>query len=245
MKKSKVKTILILLIIIVLCLSVGVYAGYTLSATEVSYTKSDGTTTVSVKEALDELRAGLPTKSIGDEVTVGGEQFYVLEWDNNSDVVTLMAKYNLNRAGTAQQDASTSVTGSKFSDTNYWSNETSYPLNLNDYIGFSSTDALGKTKSYGRSKGALSSRLLSYEEANALATKASSNTKIATMLWGRASSDNSCLIYWLGSASGSEMVHFVNGYHGQVSASDSWEGKYAYPYEGVRPVITILKSKIS
>ena len=78
--KNKIKSILIILITIVICLSVGVYAGYTLSATDVTYTKSDGTT-VSVKAALDELNTKGPTKSIGDEVTVGGEQFYVLRCD--------------------------------------------------------------------------------------------------------------------------------------------------------------------
>ena len=205
MKKSKLKTILILLIIIVLCLSVGVYAGYTLSATEVSYTKSDGTE-VSVKEALDELRAGLPTKSIGDEVTVGGEQFYVLEWDNNSDVVRLISKYNLNTAGTAQQNASYSTTGSNFSSTIYWSDSfTSSPFNLNDFYGYTLTDAIGKAKSYGISKGAVSSRLLSYEEANALKAKASSNEKIATMLFGK-DSYNGGLGYWLGSAKDGDNV---------------------------------------
>ena len=60
MKRNKIKTVLILLIIIILCLSVGVYAGYQLSATEVRYTKSDGTT-ITVKEALDELRAKTTT----------------------------------------------------------------------------------------------------------------------------------------------------------------------------------------
>ena len=63
MKKSKIKTVLILLIIMGLCLSVGVYAGYTLSATEVTYTKSDGTT-VSVKVALDELREKMTTMGV-------------------------------------------------------------------------------------------------------------------------------------------------------------------------------------
>ena len=57
MKKSKVKAILILVIIMILSilsLSMGVYAGYQLSATEVIYTKPDGTT-VTLKQALDEL----------------------------------------------------------------------------------------------------------------------------------------------------------------------------------------------
>ena len=49
-----------MLIVILLCLSVGVYAGYTLSAQEVTYTKPDGTQ-VTVKEALDELRTKTTT----------------------------------------------------------------------------------------------------------------------------------------------------------------------------------------
>lgn len=240
MKKEKVKTILIVLIIAILCLNVGVYAATVLSATDVNYTKSDGTT-VSVKAALDELNTKVPTKSIGDEVTVGGEQFYVLGWDNNRDTVDLIAKYNLNTAGTAQQNAAYGTTACAFSSTNYWSSSfTSSPFNLNDFIGFTSTDALGKAKSYGRSKGAVSSRLLSYEEANALKTKASSNNKIATMLWGKANT-NGYLKYWLGSALDSYSVWLVLG---NLSALNS--GRYSYSSAfGVRPVITVLKSSIS
>ena len=54
----------------VLCFNVGVYAAYALAATEVSYTKKDGTT-VSVKSALDELYATQPLAkavSVGDYV---------------------------------------------------------------------------------------------------------------------------------------------------------------------------------
>ena len=186
MKKEKVKTMLIVLIIAILCLNIGVYAATVISATDVTYTKPGETTPISVKDALDELRAGLPTKSIGDEVSLKNypnEKFYVLEWDNNSDVALLMAKYNLNQAGDAQQDAAYGTTACAFSSTNYWSSEASYPLNLNDYYGYSSNDALAMAKNYGRIKGAVSSRLLSYEEANALITKASSDTKIYNMLW--------------------------------------------------------------
>ncbi len=238
MSKNRVKTILIVLIVLLLCLNVGVYAA--LSATEVNYTKSSGTT-VTVKAALDELYTKVPTKAIGDEVTVGGEQFYVLNWDNNCDTVDLIAKYNLNKAGTAQQNAAYGATACKFSSTNYWSSSfTSSPFNLNDFIGFKETDALGKAKSYGRSKGAVSSRLLSYEEANALKTKASSDTKIETMLLGKENT-NGYLKYWLGSAFGSGSVWRVVG-------NDSDLSHYLYDFSsnnGVRPVITVLKSKIS
>ena len=76
--KNKIKSILIILITIATCLSVGVYAGYTLSATDVTYTKSGGTT-VSVKEALDELHTIQPLAkavSVGDYVAYDATNNY-------------------------------------------------------------------------------------------------------------------------------------------------------------------------
>ena len=240
MMKNKVKIILIICVILILCLNIGVYAAYVLSSTQVSYTKPSGTAT-NVKSALDELYTKAPSKEIGDTVTVGGEEFYVLEWDNNSDTVDLISKYNLNTAGTAQQNATYSTTACAFSSTAYWSSSfTSSPFNLNDFIGFTETDALGKVKSYGRSKGAVSSRLLSYEEANALNNKASSNTKIATMLWGKESTDG-YLYYWLGSANRPGIVWYLNGHYSALN-NDHYDSS---DFHGVRPVITVLKSSIS
>jgi len=242
---KKLKTALIVFIVIlalVLCFNVGVYAAYALAATEVSYTKPGTSTTISVKDALDEVYAKVPSHEIGDEVTVGGEQFYVLEWNNDSDVVRLISKYNLNQAGTAQQNAAYGTTACAFSSTNYWkSSFTSSPFNLNDFIGYTATDAIGKAKSYGRSKGAVSSRLLSYEEANALKSKARSNTKINTMLWGKANSANGYLNYWLGSALDTYVVRNADGDSGYFSTPPFNSSSFA----GVRPVITVLKSKIS
>ena len=218
---KKLKTALIVFIVIlalVLCFNVGVYAAYALAATEVSYTKPGTSTTISVKDALDELNKKVPTHEIGDEVTVGGEQFYVLEWDNNCDTVNLISKYNLNTAGTAQQDAAYGTTACAFSSINYWrSSYTSSPFNLNDFIGYTATDAIGKAKSYGRSKGAVSSRLLSYEEANALKAKKDSNTKIDAMYRGTANTANGYLNYWLGSAYTTYYVWLVSGSDGTLS----------------------------
>ena len=213
-----------------------------MAATEVSYTKPGTSTTISVKDALDELNKKVPTHEIGDEVTVGGEQFYVLEWDNNCDTVNLISKYNLNTAGTAQQDAAYGTTACAFSSINYWRRSyMSSPFNLNDFIGYTATDAIGKAKSYGRSKGAVSSRLLSYEEANALKAKKDSNTKIDAMYRGTANTANGYLDYWLGSAYDTNYVWRVYGHSGSLG-SNSFSDSYYY---GVRPVITVLKSKIS
>lgn len=235
MNKKKLKTTLIVLIILIsliLCVNVVVYAAYALAATEVSYTKSDGTTTVSLKEALDELYTKVPTHEIGDEVTVGGEQFYVLEWDNNSDLVRLISKYNLNINGTEQYNASYTETNCQFSSTAYWvDGSTGSIFNLNDFIGFTSEDALGKAKSYGISKGSVASGLLSYEEANALLAKASSDTKIEKMLLGK---ENSGLFleYWLGSGEetswfGKEGVYGFDGAEGSI-------GYFLYSFESYR-----------
>lgn len=194
-----------------------------------------------VSSTVISAKTNVASKDIGDEVTVGGEQFYVLNWDNNLNTVDLISKYNLNTEGTAQQNAAYETTACEFSSTNYWSSSfTSDPFNLNDFIGYKATDAIGKAKSYGRSKGAVSSRLLSYEEADALKSKASSNTKIDTMLWGTANSANGFLAYWLGSASNTNYVWYVYGNFGSL-----YNYNYNSSYGGVRPVITVLKSKIS
>ena len=197
-----------------------------------------------VSSTVISAKTNVASKDIGDEVTVGGEQFYVLEWDNNCDTVNLISKYNLNKAGTAQQDAAYGTTACAFSSTNYWSSSfTSSPFNLNDFIGYTATDAIGKAKSYGRSKGAVSSRLLSYEEANALKAKKDSNTKINAMYRGTANTADGCLYYWLGSASGTYYVWRVYGFDGDLYATRGFFN--ISNYYGVRPVITILKSKIS
>ena len=106
------------------------------------------------------------------------------------------------------------------------------------------TDAIGKAKSYGRSKGAVSSRLLSYEEANALKAKKDSNTKIDAMYRGTANTANGFLNYWLGYADDTYNTGDVGLVYG--SLGDLTFSGFGNDYlSGVRPVITVLKSKIS
>ena len=243
MKNKKIKTALmvfIMLLTLIISVNAIVYASYLLTATDVSYTKPNGST-VNIKNALDELYTKVPIHEIGDEVTVGGERFYVLDWNNDSDTALLISKFNLNKAGTAQQNATYTATACTFSSTNYWgSSFNNSPFNLNDFIGFSTTDALGKAKSYGIKKGAVSSRLLSYEEANLLKNKTNSNSKIATMLWGK-NSTNGFLRYWLGSASDYTCVWIAYSHSTRLATHLCNDGSDC----GVRPVITVVKSKIS
>lgn len=165
---KKLKTALIVFIVIlalVLCFNVGVYAAYALAATEVSYTKPGTSTTISVKDALDEVYAKVPKHQIGDEVTFGGEPFFVIA--DKGTTYELLAKYVLNSAYTAQENADIECA---FSKSNYWSGEnlpTSSPyLNLNTYLKVQNDtgSAVYKANRYAKVKGAIGGRLLTYEE---------------------------------------------------------------------------------
>lgn len=231
---KKIKTTLIVLIVIlilVLCFNVGVYAAYALAATEVSYTKPNGST-VSVKAALDEVYAKVPKHSIGDEVTFKGEPFFVIA--DKGTTYELLAKYVLNSAATKQENEDTDCV---FSTSNYWKGEklpTSSPyLNLNTYLAVQNDkgSAVYKANNYAKSLGAIGGRLLTYEEANNLKD---SYSDIIYVTYGK----SKC--YWLGSLTNARSVWIVFGnfgdlYIGNFSNSSSY---------GVRPVIEIYKSEI-
>lgn len=234
MKNSKkIKTALIVFIVIlvlVLCFNVVVYAAYTLAATDVSYTKPNGTQT-SVKAALDEVYAKVPKHQIGDEVTYGGEPFYVIA--DKGTTYELLAKYVLNSAATKQENSETNC---KFSTSNYWSSEklpTSSPfLNLNTYLAVrnDTESAVYKANKYAKSLGAIGGRLLTYEEANSLKD---SYRDIIFVTYGKSK------YYWLGSAQNPKYVWCVAGDYG---ISDGYFS--ASTGLGLRPVIEISKSAI-
>ena len=233
-KSNKIKIVLIIFIIIlalVLCFNVGVYAAYALAATEVSYTKKDGTT-VSVKSALDEIKVKMPKHLIGDEVTFRGEPFYVIA--DKGTTYELLAKYVLNSAATKQENADTDC---RFSTSDYWSRETlptSSPyLNLNTYLAVrnDTESAVYKANKYAESLGAIGGRLLTYEEADSLAD---SYRNIIFVTYGKSQ------YYWLGSATSPAGVWYVNG-DSEDFDGDVFSNGNGY---GVRPVIEISKSAI-
>lgn len=234
MKNKKLKTSLIVFIIIlilVLCFNVVVYAAYALAATDVSYTKSNGST-ISVKAALDEVYAKVPKHQIGDEVTFGGEPFYVIA--DKGTTYELLAKYVLNSAATKQEDAKT---GCVFSTVFGWSSETlpySSPyLNLNTYLEVRNDtgSAVYKANNYAKSLGAIGGRLLTYEEANSLKD---SYRDIIFVTYGKSK------YYWLGSAYSRSSVWQLHGDNGHFYGFE-YDVDY---YGGVRPVIEISKSAI-
>lgn len=234
MKNKKLKTSLIVFIIIlilVLCFNVVVYAAYALAATDVSYTKSNGST-ISVKAALDEVYAKVPKHQIGDEVTFGGEPFYVIA--DKGTTYELLAKYVLNSAATKQENADTDCV---FSTSNYWSGETlptSSPyLNLNTYLAVRNDtgSAVYKANNYAKSLGAIGGRLLTYEEANSLKD---SYRDIIFVTYGKSK------YYWLGSADDASRVLGVYGF-----SESLYGGNFSSrTNSGVRPVIEISKSAI-
>ena len=132
--------------------------------------------TSSVATSIKTLPAG--TYTAGQEIEFEGENFYVLEDTETS--VKLFAKNSLNRAGTEQVNLNISEIGRAFSKTNYWSSTTtgnSYDLQSETMITAANPDgnvsdgvqnAVIVARDYGIAKGALTGRLMTYEEANAI-----------------------------------------------------------------------------
>ena len=179
--------------------------------------------------------------AIGSEVTASnGEKFYVIGFSADNTKVNLLAKYNLKADGSSQ-DTTGANNACAFSDTNYWSGETSYPVDLNNYklndsevqAKIKPTDATEVAKKYGSNLG-VTGRLMTYEEAASLDVSATSS-----ILYGQYE-EGKFLNYWLGSADfGVDVVWYVDGGLGGLSG-DYFNGSYF----GVRPVIEVSASSI-
>ena len=208
---------------------------------------------------IDEITGGKKTDSeqstytaynVGDEVTIGTESFYVIEAsDANTETVKLLAAKNI---GTDSSNTETylkqtdSAQTIKFSDTNYWSSETSYPVNLNNYESASikSTDAISLAKAYGTSiKESLGTnlevkgRLMIPEEVVALGGDNTENyTTSGCPSWINSTT------YWLSSANDSDIMWIVFG--GNEWIRYNGFGNVYVNTCGVRPVIEISKSLI-
>ena len=202
--------------------------GYTVSGSKVTYY---GDKTIDIENYL-EKESTSKSYNIGDSVTIGSEEFFVIS--DKGTTVELLAKYVLNSAATAQENKDTDCA---FSTDNYWKNETlpsSSPyFNLNTYqaVQNDTGSAVYKANSYAKSLGATSGRLLTYEEANSLKD---SYSDIIFVTYGASK------FYWLGSASNTRSVWYVNGDSSYLNGLDfSYTSNY-----GVRPVIEISKDLI-
>ncbi len=135
------------------------------------------------------------TYTTGQEVTFGNENFFVLSDDGTT--VNLLAKYCLNKAGTAQENSTQSLsgTGRWFSKTNYWSSiqEVTYPYDLqtSEMVTIAANDgilddgiknAVITARDYGISLGATKGRLMKKSEAEAI--RDGNNSTLKDILWG-------------------------------------------------------------
>ena len=246
---KKFKKIVIAIIVLILCFSAGAYAAYTFQAGDVKYRKADGTV-VSVESALNELYSVKKDYSAGDTVTFGGEKFYVLEDSYATKTkVEIIARSCLNNKDFKTQVADTATYSNyscSFSASNYWSSETSYPFNLNTYdaVRNDTASAVYRANNYAKLKGAISGRLLTKEEGDALKTKATSlgtDSNVYKMLWGKENTGNGYLFYWLGSALSNSAMFIMHGSLVDLNGAYFNVGSYC----GVRPVLTVYKSQLS
>ena len=184
------------------------------------------------------------TYTAGEEVTFGGEQFFVVSDDGTT--VKLLAKYCLSKTENTQltKDATYSDYGRSFSSTNYWSSDsTSSPFDLQgEYLAnhplsaaeTTANNAILKAQAYGTAKG-VTGRLMTKAEADAMV---SSNSAI---MYGRWTGDDAptegWLVWWLGAAFNANFVWSVNGSSGYLNNDYYYDTDF-----GVRPVLVVSES---
>ena len=204
--------------------------GYTVNGSTVTYY---GDRTIDIENYLEKEYKTYTAYNVGDQVTVGGENFYVIKASSASEEkVTLLAEKNIDTTTMAQSDSANTIA---FSSTNYWSSieGITYPYNLNNTATSANTDAIAIAKVYGTAKGG-EGRLMTVDEVVALGGDRENSTTENCPSWINSSG------FWLGSADSSNNVRFVYGHFSFLrNASFSVSNRY-----GVRPVIEISKDLI-
>ena len=196
--------------------------------------REDGTTSTVGEKTLD-ITVKYKSYAVGDQVTVGGESFYVIKASGtNEEKVTLLAAKNIATTAMLQSDSAGTVA---FSSTNYWSSISgiTYPYDLNNTATSADTDAIAKARAYGTAKGG-TGRLMTVGEVVALGGDMDNYDSSACPSWINSSN------YWLGSASSASSVWYVYGEYSSLGFNDYDYGN-DFDY-GVRPVIVISKSLI-
>ena len=200
--------------------------GYTVSGSTVTYY---GDKTIDIDNYLEKDL----TYNVGDQVTVGGEKFYVIKASSESEEkVTLLAEKNIDTTTMVQSDRANTIA---FSSTNYWKNieGITYPYNLNGVETSVSTDVINIAKAYGTAKGG-EGRLMTVEEVFALGGNKDNYSSASCPSWINTAN------FWLGSAYRADDVWIVYGENGRLNYIGFGYGR-GY---GVRPVIEISKSLI-
>ena len=237
----------------------------------VKYQKEGEVYTVLINESGNATLAGTsnavstpttyPTYAAAQEVMVDGDQFFVLSTDDDETkgTVTLLAKYNLNQAGTAQApDATDAETGVGFSSINYWVDDWAlgeeYLIDLNTYpmpaSETASNNAVKKAQAYATLKGGTNGRLLTHDEY--WNGTHSGNSAEAAMFDGTynhkgAGSSTTGLSYWIALTGADDMPASLIEYSKKCVYTVPY-GAARYDYStvyGVRPVITVPKSLVT
>lgn len=190
--------------------------------------------------------------SAGDEVTFGGESFFVLEDSKAGEEVMLLTKYCLNKEGTEQKNLEQTSSGvcRKFSRTKYWSSASpSYPCdvqtedmirraNLDGNVTTGVSNAVLTAINYGKIKGAKLGRLMTNDEANSLRK---GTDKIKSILYGTWTGEDApvdgYLRFWLGGVSALSYVYVVAGDNLALKGGH-YNGTTDGPF-AVRPVLII------
>ena len=164
------------------------------------------------------------------------ESFYVMNsylTDVPSDKIVMMTKYNIDPTTYRQISTAGYVA---FSSTNYWSSETTYPVDVYDERNDIIKPIVDNYVSYlnGSLIEDATGSLLTYSQATTLGCSGSGRSCSTAPSWVYSTS------YWTGSANDTVGVWYV--YSSGLFVGD-FDSDYDFSY-GVRPVITISTSDI-
>ena len=204
--------------------------GYTVSGSTVTYY---GDKKIDIENYLEKESKTYTAYNVGDQVTVGGENFYVIKASSASEEkATLLAEKNIDTTTMKQSDSANTIA---FSSTNYWSSIEGiiYPYNLNNTATSADTDAIAIAKAYGTAKGG-EGRLMTVDEVVALGGDKENSTTENCPSWINSSN------FWLGSAYSTGNVWRVYGNSSRWGFSGFGNSNVC----GVRPVIEISKDLI-
>ena len=208
--------------------------------------------TASDTPSIAALPAG--TYTAGQEVTFGGEQFFVIGDDGDS--VRLLAKYCLSKTENAQLDASATLSdyGRFFSSSESWmiSVPSSWTIINDEYLTShpfpqsenAENNAIIKAQNYGMSKGVTGRLLYQSDLPDRFYNLQGEIKDIFAGTWNdpQSSPSDGFLKYWIAEAEGDNVYYLWGDANGcYVSFDDDYGSNYRFNY-GVRPVLIVPKS---
>jgi type II secretory pathway pseudopilin PulG len=191
--------------------------------------KKEQSSLLDYEDMLTAANGGYETYEVGTEVTVAGENFYVIEDKTSLGKVVLLAKQNIIADKNNENYLTQSASAGKvvFSETAYWADDfTSSPYDLTETGKPDASHTAAKAAYDYGAKVDGNGRLMTYTEASAL-----SKTDFSTKLYETS--------FWLGCAYDSEKAYIIHGSLGDLA----WYSYNSNYFPGVRPVIEISISE--